>query len=149
MKSVFIILVLAWNWSSAESQMLSKCYDQQLIRAGFIIHPSNEFSQLEEALQNRMEHDQHDSNGDFNYHFAGQGSLQSVGNSNIFQYLIIDDVRTPESIMYGDAVYLRDQPYPNGQKVEIRWYENNLKHIVFKHACALVGPSQSVNKLLL
>lgn len=125
------------------------CYDHELRNAGYVIHPQDQFDKLDEALTKKMQNDETDSNGNLNYAFAGQGSIQQLGNPGIFQYLVIDDERTPKNEMYGDVVYLRDQPYPKGQDVEIRWYDNGIKNIVYKHKCALIGASSPKNSLLL
>ena len=43
-----------------------------------------------------------------------------------------DDLRTPDREMFGDIVVLKKQA--TGELLEIRWYADQTKHIIYNHA---------------
>lgn len=137
MKKVILLLSI---WFLPQS-LLAECnYGFDFLRAGFETHTNAEFDTISAILLKKMQ----DENP--NYSFASQGSLMSLKTGVWYDFMILEDKRTPYKEMYGDVMFI----YRNGteDKVEIRWYENKKRHVISKNSCTELGAPTQPNSLL-
>ena len=119
MKSICLLLfslTLAFN-------AYGKCKSEKALKsAGFVVHDSSQFDKL---------------SSDVMAHFTLRTRLLTLDAKEVIyssasreyrQVISWDDKETPTKIMYGDILFIRG--WKTGTLLEIRWYENNKKHVV-------------------
>lgn len=97
--------------------------DQQLNNAGWVIHSSHQFKSLSQKIAAQFEAQGND------YIFDVESNFFSSVASKMARMQSFDRVSTPQNIMYGDIVFIRDVHSEN--LIELRWFDGKSKHVVF------------------
>jgi len=91
---------------------------------GFVVHSTSDFSRLTRQVfadyESEMEHFVPDMESRL---YSGELKVPVLVKS-------VDDLRTPQSEMYGDLFVI--QNLDTGELYELRWYSKGVKHVVYR-----------------
>ncbi len=94
--------------------------NRNLVAMGFAEHPTSEFNKLAQDIYLKVIYD----SINFKLDLKKSEEVPEIGRN--IELESWDDQRTETLEMYGDIVFIRD-PITR-QLIEIRWYENGVKH---------------------
>lgn len=128
MKLLILLVLLPLSSFASTNQ---ECVNTDNYRtSGWVVHKSTNFKKIHKALQKKIQLG------------LEQGTLvddlqgvirtsQTVNGSSIYMDVrTYDSLETPKEEMFGDIATLKNFFVPT-QILELRWYENQKKHIVF------------------
>ena len=118
MKTLILIIFLF----SIQGLAQQICDNQALTDSGWSQHPTEEFSSIAAKLE--LETKNPGWVGDMETVFFS-GSLEKF-----VSFKSLDNLATPDMEMFGDVAYYSDNE--SEALLEIRWYENGLKHFVLR-----------------
>lgn len=139
LKACFLALVVSLF---ASAQAKASCSSNEALKSiGFEVYTSGFNSHFEDAL------DFYNSNPDLFEDDLDDVIFSSSANA-LVHVQTYDALDTPRDLMWGDLVVMRD--WRTGEKVEVRWYDENGKHIAYNRSyqgCATNVIPMAVNTL--
>lgn len=127
MKSV-IIFFLFTSLSAANANF---CSDKATyMNSDWVIHNPSSFDTHLKHVQERISHGVNEGSVIFDTSGPVVANHTMSGKSLILNAQMYDDLQTPQHEMYGDLATLETLESPK-QFVEVRWYEQGQRHIVF------------------
>lgn len=131
MKRIILSLTLPFLFmTNAHADTPACTWINEYQQMGWQVHSPSEFNQIEQQLNFRLQNGLAD--GSIINDISGPVLTKNTVNQQEMELagFMFDDLRTSRDEMFGDIAVIED-PNNNFQRVELRWYENSVRHIVF------------------
>lgn len=150
MKLFFVLNVLFWGFTHSAFASNNCSMSHSYKSKGWRVHDSSEFLKIEKNVLQRLKEGLEKKSIVYDLSGLIITNQTPSGEPAVLSATMYDDLMTATDQMYGDIALLEIQNQP-GVIVEIRWYEDGLKQIVFNSrflTCISEAPPFAENSVL-